>query len=48
MEILSAPDRAALEAARQRGEYVWIDLLDPTDEDLRRASEQLGVHPLAL
>jgi magnesium transporter len=48
MEILSAPDAAALEAARQRGEYVWIDLLDPTDEDLRRASEQLGVHPLAL
>jgi magnesium transporter len=48
MEILSAPDPAALEAARQRGEYVWIDLLDPTDEDLRRASEQLGVHPLAL
>jgi magnesium transporter len=48
MEILSAPDPAALEAARQRGEYVWIDLLDPTDDELRQASEQLGVHPLAL
>jgi len=48
MEILSAPDPQALEAARQRGEYVWIDLLDPTAEDLRRASAELGVHPLAL
>jgi magnesium transporter len=48
MEILSAPDPAALEAARQRGEYVWIDLLDPTDDELRRASEQLDIHPLAL
>jgi magnesium transporter len=48
MEILSAPDRAALEAARQRGEYVWIDLLDPSAEELRKASDELGVHPLAL
>jgi magnesium transporter len=48
MEILSAPDAAALKAAQERGEYVWIDLLDPTNDDLRRASEELGVHPLAL
>lgn len=48
MEVLSAPDAAALEAARQRGEYVWVDLLDPTDEQLRAASEELKVHPLAL
>ena len=48
MEILSEPDRAALEAARRRGEYVWIDLLDPTAEQLQRASQELGVHPLAL
>jgi magnesium transporter len=48
MEILSAPDPATMEAARQRGEYVWIDLLDPTDDELRRASKQRDIHPLAL
>jgi magnesium transporter len=48
MEVLSAPDPAALEAARQRGEYVWIDLLEPTREELEKASGELGVHPLAL
>ncbi|HWV88003.1 MAG TPA: magnesium transporter CorA family protein, partial [Capillimicrobium sp.] len=48
MLTLSDPDAAALEDARRRGEYVWVDLLDPADDVLRRTSQVLGVHPLAL
>ena len=27
---------------------MWIDLLDPSNDELKQASEELGVHPLAL
>ena len=35
-------------ACRPDGGYVWIDLLDPTAEDLDALAGPLGLHPLAL
>jgi magnesium transporter len=40
------PDRLA--AARERGEFVWIDLADPSPEDVDRLGDLFGLHPLAL
>jgi magnesium transporter len=45
------PDTVDLEdlsARRARHEPVWLDLLDPDDEDLTAVAEVLGLHPLAL
>lgn len=48
MQILRSADPSALAAARERGEFVWVDLLDPDDEEMARAGEALGLHPIAL
>jgi magnesium transporter len=46
--LLRAPDADAVAAARERGEYVWLDLLDPSSEEVAAAGELFGLHPLAL
>src|SRR3954471_13147081 len=48
MEVLTALDRAHIEELRSRGEFFWLDLSHPTDEDLDALGELLGLHPLAL
>src|ERR1044072_4195359 len=48
MDVLTAvdPDRIAsdLEARHQ----FWIDLVDPSDEEVNRLGEMLGLHPVAI
>jgi magnesium transporter len=40
------PDRIAQQRARD--EFFWLDLNEPSSDDLRRTGEVLGLHPLAL
>jgi magnesium transporter len=35
-------------AAQRHGGYVWLDLEDPTAEDLEPLAERFGLHPLAV
>lgn len=35
-------------SARQRGGYVWMDLRDPTRQELEAVAGPLGIHPLAV
>lgn len=48
MEVLTAVDRDQLEALRARDEFFWLDLRDPSDDDLGAAGALLGLHELAL
>jgi magnesium transporter len=41
-------DRAALESRLSGGEFFWLDLHDPDEEEFRLLREILGFHPLAL
>jgi magnesium transporter len=43
---LTGPGEAL--SARQRGGYVWMDLRDPTREELDSVAGPLGIHPLAV
>jgi magnesium transporter len=40
------PDRIAQQ--REHDEFFWLDLENPTDAELHRAGELLGLHPVAL
>jgi magnesium transporter len=48
MDVLTAvePDRIA--ADLESGHQFWVDLVDPSDADVNRVGEQLGLHPIAL
>jgi magnesium transporter len=48
MEVLTAVDRDQIEALRARDEFFWLDLRDPSDDELGAAGELLGLHELAL
>jgi magnesium transporter len=48
MEVLTQVDRARIQALRERDEFFWLDLADPSSEDLGMAGELLELHPLAL
>ena len=48
MEVLTAADPAHLEALRARDEFFWLDLRDPSQEDLDVIGRVLALHPLAL
>lgn len=37
-----------IEAALDRGEYVWLNLTAATDSEIQRAGEVLGLHPLTV
>lgn len=47
-QVSSFPTAAAALAARAAGGYVWIDLVNPTREDLDALGEPFGLHPLAI
>ncbi|SHF72988.1 magnesium/cobalt transporter CorA [Geodermatophilus nigrescens] len=38
----------ALEAAVERGGFVWLGLFEPTEEELGAIAERYGLHPLAV
>jgi magnesium transporter len=49
---LSVPCFAGLEldelaAHLKKGQFFWLDLQDPSDDELRRLSDLLGLHPLS-
>jgi magnesium transporter len=41
-------DRASLEQARSREEFVWLDVHQPTDEELDAVAAVYGLHPLVV
>jgi magnesium transporter len=46
LQRLAGPEEAL--RAWQRGGYVWMDLRDPTREELDAIARPLGIHPLAV
>jgi magnesium transporter len=48
MEVLETVDRARLAELHERDEFFWLDLTEPTAEDLKTVGELLGLHPVAL
>jgi len=48
VQILTAIDEAAVQGLRSRQEFFWLDLLDPSDDDVRRLGALVGLHPLAV
>lgn len=39
---------APLRCAEDRSEFVWIGLVEPTEEELRKLQDNYGLHPLAI
>jgi magnesium transporter len=48
MQVLDTVDAAAIRALHERGEFFWLDLHAPTDEQLDTLGELLGIPPLAI
>lgn len=48
MEVLAEIDEATLRGRCERKEFFWLDLVRPSDDDVRRLGEILGLHPLAV
>ena len=48
MHVLTRVDPAEIALLRERDEFFWIDLSSPTDDDIERLGEALGLHPIAL
>ncbi len=48
MHALGADDADAIAAARAAGRFVWVDLLDPTPDELARIGDLFDLHPLAI
>ena len=48
MEVLETVDRERLAELHGRDEFFWLDLTEPSAEDLKAIGEVLGLHPVAL
>jgi magnesium transporter len=48
MQVLDRIDERAIDELLARDEFFWLDLVDPTPEQLERLAERFGWHPLAL
>jgi magnesium transporter len=48
VRFLEAIDAAEIERLRAAGEFFWLDLLDPTAEQLEQVGTLLGLHELAI
>lgn len=48
MHVLTKVDPAEIRQLRERDEFFWIDLSSPSDSDVERLGEALGLHPVAL
>lgn len=48
MRVLEAIDHAEIERLRAAGEFFWLDLLAPADEELRELGRLFELHPVAL
>ena len=48
MEILTSVDREKIAELRREDHFFWLDLMDPSAQELDMLGEMLGLHPLAL
>jgi magnesium transporter len=48
MQVLDTFDDGAIRALHERGEFFWLDLVSPTDEQVDALGELLGIPRLAL
>jgi magnesium transporter len=48
MQVLDAIDARAIDDLTARDEFFWLDLVDPTSEQLTGLAQRFGWHPLAL
>jgi len=48
MQVLARVDPAEIRALHERGEYFWLDLHTPGDDELDTIGELLGISPLAI
>jgi magnesium transporter len=48
VEILTSVDREKIAELRRQDHFFWLDLANPTAQDLDMLGELLGLHPLAL
>jgi len=48
VQVLDRVDEARITELRQRGEYFWLDLVSPRQEDIKRAGRMFGWHELAI
>jgi magnesium transporter len=48
VEILTSVDREKIAELRREDHFFWLDLMDPSAQDLDMLGEMLGLHPLAL
>jgi magnesium transporter len=48
MDVLTAVDVDRIRSDQGDGHQFWIDLVAPSDEDVNRLGEMLGLHPVAI
>jgi len=48
MQVLDRIDERAIDELIARDEFFWLDLVDPSDEQLAALAERFGWHPLAV
>jgi magnesium transporter len=48
MDVLESVDRDRLAVLHERDEFFWLDLTDPSAEDLQTLGETVGLHPVAI
>ncbi|MBA1914395.1 CorA family divalent cation transporter, partial [Escherichia coli] len=48
MEVFETVDREKLAALRERDEFFWLDLTDPSPDEVKALGEALGLHPIAV
>src|SRR5215218_6703641 len=48
MDVLTAVDADRIASDRAAGHQFWLDLIDPSDDDVNRLGELLSLHPVAL
>jgi magnesium transporter len=48
MRVLETIDDSLLDSLRTGDEYFWLDLSDPSSEDVERLAQRFGWHPLAV
>src|SRR5918996_1713433 len=48
MEVLTAVDEGRIAEQRERDEFFWLDLVDPSESEVDGLGRRLGLHPIAL
>jgi magnesium transporter len=48
MEVMERVDRDRLAELRERDEFFWLDLTEPSPEDIKAMGEVLHLHPVAI